>query len=57
MSTGYMLVGSAFTQITFEDGKLIGISPDSPLFQKMEGLGRHAEFHLGNVEYVILDII
>jgi hypothetical protein len=37
---GYILVGIAFTDVFFEDKKLIGISTDSPLFQKMEGTQR-----------------
>jgi hypothetical protein len=54
---GYILVGIAFTAFFLGDKKIIGISMDSPLFQKMEGLGEHTEFHLGNIEYVIFEIV
>jgi hypothetical protein len=54
---GYILVGIAFTDVFFEDKKIIGISTNSPLFQKMEGLKGHTEFHLGNIEYVIFEIV
>jgi hypothetical protein len=51
------LVGIASLPFSFEDKKLVGISTESPLFQKMEGLGEHTEFHLGKIEYVIFEIV
>lgn len=56
-NTGYILVGVAFAEMTFEDKKIIGISTHSPLYQKMEGLGAGTEFHLGKIEYVIFEVI
>jgi hypothetical protein len=54
---GLILVGIAFTEVFIEDKKIFGISTDSPLFQKMDGLREHTEFHLGNIEYVIFEIV
>ena len=54
---GLILVGIASLPFSFEDKKLLGISTESPLFQKMEGLGEYTEFHLGKIEYVIFEIV
>ena len=34
----------------------MGLSEDAPVYLKMKGLKKSAEFHYGNTEYVILDI-
>jgi hypothetical protein len=56
-NVGYILVSTALKDIRFKGKKIMGISPDSALFQKMQGLKAHAEFHLGDTEYVIFEII
>jgi hypothetical protein len=54
---GYILVGVAHPEVHFEGIKTIGISTKSPLFQKMEGFKAQTEFHMGDIEYVIFEII
>jgi hypothetical protein len=54
---GYILVGTAFPIIMLKGEKTVGISMESPLYQKMKGLKAHTEFHLGSIEYVIFEII
>jgi hypothetical protein len=56
-NVGYFLVGVAAPPLLLDGRKVTGISTQSPLYQKMQGLKAHAEFHLGNVEYVISGII
>ncbi|MBD0257497.1 MAG: hypothetical protein ICV83_17420 [Cytophagales bacterium] len=52
-NVGYFLVGVAVPPSDFGGKKITGISTASPLYQKMQGLKAHAEFHLGSIEYVI----
>jgi hypothetical protein len=56
-NAGYFLVGVALAPLQVDGKKVTGISTQSPLYQKMQGLRARAEFHLGNVEYVIAEII
>ncbi len=56
-NAGYFLVAAALPQLSFDGWNVTGISTQSPLYQKMQGLGVRAEFHLGNIEYVISQII
>ncbi len=56
-NAGYFLVGVAAPPLLLDGRKVTGISTQSPLYQKMQGLKARAEFHLGNVEYVISGII
>ncbi|SDM46730.1 hypothetical protein SAMN05421823_11410 [Catalinimonas alkaloidigena] len=53
----YFLVAVAVPKRKVAGVRVYGISTGSPLFQKMEGLRKGAEFHLGAVEYVILDLM
>jgi hypothetical protein len=55
-NAGYFLIGAANESFTLDGKKITGVSVNSPLYKKMEGLKKKAAFHLGNVEYVILDI-
>jgi len=55
-NAGYFLIGAASESFTLDGNKITGVSLNSPLYKKMEGLKKKAEFHLNNVEYVILDI-
>jgi hypothetical protein len=50
------LIGVAQEQFVFEGKKLMGLSTEAPVYLKMQGFKRKAEFHYGNTEYVILDI-
>jgi hypothetical protein len=54
---GFILVGVASSSFMFGDQKVVGITTNSPLYKKMEGLKGHTEFHLGDIEYVIFEII
>jgi hypothetical protein len=54
---GFILVGVASSSFMFGDQKVLGITTNSPLYKKMEGLKEHTEFHLGDTEYVIFEII
>jgi hypothetical protein len=56
-NVGYILVSTALREIRLKDKKVMGISPQSALFEKMQGLKAPAEFHLGDTEYVIFQII
>lgn len=56
-NVSYFLVGAAQEQFTFEGKKFTGLSSNAPLFKKMEGFKNKAEFHYGNTEYVILEIV
>ena len=55
-NAGYFLIGAANESFTLDGKKIRGVSVNSPLYKKMEGLKKKAEFHLNNVEYVIRDI-
>ena len=55
-NSGYFLIGAASEPFIVNDKKITGISMSAPIFKKMEGLRKKAEFHLGNVEYIILNI-
>ena len=52
----YFLIGAAQEPFMHNGSKFIGLSTDAPLFQKMEGLKPNAEFHYGDIEYIIFDI-
>lgn len=56
-NVGYFLVGSAQEPFTWDGKKFIGISTTAPLYKKMEGMKAKAEFHFGNIEYVIEEIV
>ena len=51
------LIGGAQEQFVFENHNVAGLSANAPVFKKMEGLKAKAEFHYGNKEYVILEVI
>lgn len=55
LNTGTVLVSTAFPKTKVNDLEVTGISTDSPLYQKMEGLKQGAEFHLTghNTEFII----
>jgi len=55
-NSGDFFVGAASEPFIIEGKKVTGISVNAPIFKKMEGLKVKAEFHFGNVEYVILNI-
>ncbi len=55
-NTGYFQVGAAHPAFEIDSQRVIGVSPQAPFFQKTKGLQKGEEFHLGNIEYVILDI-
>jgi hypothetical protein len=54
---GFILVGVASSLFMLGYMKVVGITTDSPLYKKMEGLKGNTEFHLGAIEYVVFDII
>lgn len=56
-NVGHFMIGVSHPAVSIEGKKTIGLSTQTPLYQKMKGLRKHAEFHLGNTEYVILDIV
>lgn len=58
LNTGLLLVMSAFPPVKIGDLQVTGISTQSPIYQKMEGLKKGAEFHLTGhkAAYVLLDI-
>ncbi len=56
-NVGYFLIGAAQETFVLDGKKVTGLSQSTTLFKKMNGLKKKAEFHSGNVEYVILDII
>lgn len=56
-NTGYFLIGAAFPPSQIAGKKITGLSTQAPLFLKMQGFREHAEFHLRDIEYVILEII
>ncbi|MDO1449951.1 hypothetical protein Q0590_26970 [Rhodocytophaga aerolata] len=54
---GFILVGVASWSFVFGEQKVLGITTNSSLYKKMDGLKEHTEFHLGEIEYIIFDII
>ncbi len=58
LNTGVVLVGASFPTVDVEGIKVTGVSVASPIFQKMQGMSKGAEFHLTDhpQEYVILDV-
>ncbi|MEL6560218.1 MAG: hypothetical protein AAFQ94_18665 [Bacteroidota bacterium] len=58
LNTGLVLVMSAFPTVKIGDLEVTGISTQSPIYQKMEGFKKGAEFHLTGhpTEHVVLDI-
>jgi len=59
LNTGIVLVSAAFPGIKLDEVTVTGISEESPLFQKMKGLKKGAQFHLTghDTEFVILEIL
>ncbi len=55
-NAGYFLIATAQNQFTLDGKKFVGLSTQSPLFKKMEGLKNKAEFHFTTSEYIIQEI-
>ncbi|WPP48735.1 hypothetical protein [Catalinimonas niigatensis] len=56
-NVGYFMIGVSHPFVSIDGKRVTGLSTHAPLYQKMKELRKHAEFHLGNIEYVILDIV
>ncbi len=56
-NTTFFLIAFPFLEIEYDGKRIRGISTDNQLFEKMEGLAQHTEFHLNNIEYVIFEIV
>ncbi|HAA12192.1 MAG TPA: hypothetical protein DCE41_11035 [Cytophagales bacterium] len=59
MNTGCFLVGVSFSPSQVAGETVTGITIDSPIYEKMQGLKVGAEFHLtgGKQEFVILGVV
>ena len=58
LNTGTLLVATSFQTVELDGEKVTGISTAAPIYEKMQGLKKGAEFHLTGhpQEYIILDI-
>lgn len=55
-NNGYFLVCVAHSTIDIDGNKIVGLSPEAPLYKKLQGLEPGAKFELNNIRYTIIDI-
>ncbi len=54
---GLIMVAVAHTQRLHDESEVISVSTESPIFMKMEGMEKGAEFELNERKYVIEEIV